>query len=295
MNAGPGDGVTRGVAAPCASVVIPTYNRRARLARVLEALEAQRTTADFEVVVVSDGSTDGTIEYLRSDAVPLPVVVVDQSNAGPAEARNAGWRVARGELVIFLDDDVVPEPGFVAAHLAAHHRLGDGYVVIAPMLTPDDVRLSPWVAWEQAMLEKQYVLLDALPRASYRNFYTGNASLRRTYLDRVNGFDPRYQRAEDVELAYRLSRLGLQFVFCREPCGFHYAERSFDSWRRNALQYGRNDVAFAREGQADVFRSIVRNYRDRHWIRARGCPADGRSTADDARRGWGAARRRQGG
>lgn len=262
----PHGGQARASDAPAVSVVLPTYNRRERLVRVLTALAAQRVDVDVEVVVVSDGATDGTNAYLTLDEPPMPLVAVLQDNAGPAAARNTGWRAAKGELVLFLDDDVVPDRDLVQAHVDAHRRLGETAVVIGPMLTPPDATLSPWVAWEQAMLDKQYDLLRGLPSASYRNFYTGNASLRRARLEAAGGFDTRFRRAEDVELAYRLREQGATFAYCDQARGLHYAERGFDSWQRTAYDYGRNDVAFVRAGQSEVLPQIADNFAGRHWL-----------------------------
>ena len=230
------------------SVVVPTFNRRDRLHRVLSALAAQDVDEPFEVIVVSDGSTDGTNDYLRSDAVPLPVVTVAQDNQGPAAARNAGIERASGDLVVFVDDDVVAEPGLLRAHWEAHGHLGDRVVVIGPMLDPPDHSMSPWVAWEQAMLAKQYDdMLDGKYSATARQFYTGNASVRTEHLAAVGGFDAEFRRAEDIELAFRLDDLGLTFHFDPEARGSHYADRSYDSWKSAAYLYGRNEVIFARD------------------------------------------------
>ncbi len=141
-------------AMPAISVVIPTFNRLARLQRVLEALSRQTLDErQFEVVVVSDGCTDGTDEYLAS-TTPLSVVHGRQDNAGPGAARNHGVRLAGGRLILFLDDDVIATPTLVERHLQAH---GDSTstVVIGPMLNAPGFRYSPWVAWEQDMLYKQ--------------------------------------------------------------------------------------------------------------------------------------------
>ncbi len=233
---------------PVVSVVIPTYNRVDRLRRVLDALAAQTTPQeDFEVIIVSDGSTDGTADYLRSGDLPLPVISIEQQNSGPAAARNRGIERARGKLVLFLDDDVIPGPELVAEHRQAQAQLSDT-VVVGPMLTPADHEMPSWVAWEQRMLYKQYEDMNAGKyTATARQFYTGNASLPRKLLTDCGGFDERFRRAEDVELAYRLSDAGAAFSFNRHAEGFHYAERSFDSWCDIATAYGHNDIVFARE------------------------------------------------
>ena len=235
--------------APTVSVVIPTYNRSARLQHVLTALSRQTyDPSRFEVVVVSDGSTDETEAYLAGATTPFDLVVASQPNAGPAAARNQGVELARAPLVLFIDDDVMATADLVAEHVATHAREPGNTVVIGPMLTPPDFQLSAWIEWEQTMLYKQY---DALARGlyppTYRQFYTGNASVLRSSILAIGGFDVRYRRAEDVELAYRLSEAGARFVFNDHAVGYHYAERSFHSWLQNAREYGANDVLFAGE------------------------------------------------
>ncbi|NCC36904.1 MAG: glycosyltransferase family 2 protein [Chloroflexia bacterium] len=187
------------------SIVIPTYNRLARLKDVLAALEHQTYPLDAaEVIVVSDGSTDGTHEYLSDLQSPLNLRFVTQTNAGPAVARNTGINTAQGNYILFIDDDVVPTPQMVGEHMK-HHATRPNLVVLGPMLSPPDFKLSPWVNWEQAMLEKQYKAMQSgewTPTA--RQFYTGNTSLARRYLVETGGFDERFRRAEDIELAYRL-------------------------------------------------------------------------------------------
>ena len=251
---------------PTVSVVVPTYDRLPRLRRVLAGLAAQDLDRPFEVVVVDDGSTDGTDAYLRSGAPPLPIVASTQENQGPGAARNRGVDLATGEIVVFLDDDVIPDPGLVRAHVRAHERHGDRTVVIGPMRNPPDHQMSPWIRWEQAMLAKQY---DAMEAGEYdataRQFFTGNASLRREHLLAAGGFDPSLRRAEDVELAYRLDAAGLAFVYEPDAVGLHYAERSFGSWLAAGYAYGRNDVVFGRDrGKPEIFSWVADEYRTRH-------------------------------
>lgn len=243
------------------SVVVPTYNRCDRLRRVLGALAVQTLPRhSFEVIVVSDGSTDGTDEYLCSGQTPLEVVSVTQPNSGPGPARNAGVERARGDLVVFVDDDVVAEPDLVEQHVRSHEQDGGPLVVMGPMLTPADFTPTAWIRWEQDKLEQQY---DAMKRgdwqATFRQFYTGNASLPRALVHEVGGFDGRFRRAEDVELSYRLHEAGCRFEFNPNAVGWHYAERSFESWLSNARAYGVNDVVFARDHGRPELLGFVRD------------------------------------
>jgi GT2 family glycosyltransferase len=231
-----------------ASIIIPTYNRVDRLRRVLRAIAGQTVgSGEFEVIVISDGSTDGTDEFLRNATTAFQMVPVLRANAGPASARNAGVRRATGQLLVFIDDDVVPQEDLLEQHLSTHEQTSGEIVVIGPMLTPPDHHPDPFVRWEQTMLYKQYdAMREGHYEATHRQFYTGNASVGREFLLATGGFDERFRRAEDVELAYRMHNNGARFIFNPHAVGYHYAERSFTSWIGNARAYGRNDVLFDR-------------------------------------------------
>lgn len=252
---------------PFVSVVVPTFNRVDRLRRVLDALGQQDYEGRYEVVVISDGSTDGTDEMLADRSTDGNLVVITQRNQGPAAARNAGLARAQGDLVLFVDDDVVVAPDVISSHVAAHRRAARPSAVIGTMLNPPGVDLLPWIAWEQRMLYKQYRdMAEGNYAPTFRQFYTGNVSVPRSIVAEVGSFDAAYRRAEDVELAMRLAARGVAFVF--EPCavGYHHAERSFASWRDVARAYGRADVDFADRLDTGGGRErLALNYRSRRW------------------------------
>ncbi len=254
---------------PQISVVVPTFNRVGRLRHVVSALLRQEFPVDdYEIIIVSDGSTDGTLEYFEKLRSEKNVRCFSQSNRGPAAARNLGLEEAAGEFVVFIDDDVVALPSLLAEHMRAHRDAGREVVVCGPLLSPSDFVMLPWVRWEQEMLMKQYqALMEGLWDASPRQFYTGNASVRRALVLAVGGFDEGFRRAEDVELAYRLSKLGLHFIFGNRAVGLHYAERSYRSWLEMAETYGRNDIIFARDrDQKWLLPTLASEFRQRHIL-----------------------------
>lgn len=254
---------------PYFSVVVPTYNRLGRLRHVIAAFERQAYPLDtYEVIVISDGSTDGTDAYLETLQSTMRLRWLTQANQGPAAARNAGVRAAVGEYIVFVDDDVVPEPQLLEEHARSHHEAGRDVVVLGPLLTPEGFEMAPWVRWEQEMLMKQYrAMLRGDWGATARQFYTGNASLRRSYILDAGGFDEGFRRAEDVELAYRLAANGLEFVFNIKAAGMHFADRSYRAWLDAAYSYGRNDVIFARDrNQKWLLPTIRREFLDRHFL-----------------------------
>jgi GT2 family glycosyltransferase len=251
------------------SVIIPTFNRLDQIKRVLHALGGQvYPFTNVEVLVISDGSTDGTDEYLANLKTPFILRTFSQTNRGVAAARNLGVTQAAGDIVLFIDDDVVPTPELVGEHLRWHKKFGDKIVVIGPMLAPLDFRMSPWVEWEQQRLGRQYdAMVSGEWQPTARQFYTGNTSLARRYLIAAGGFDPAFRRAEDVELAYRLADLGLRFLFNPQAIGYHYAERSYQSWVSIPYIYGRNDVIFAcQKGQAWILPTIFEEFYTRHVL-----------------------------
>jgi GT2 family glycosyltransferase len=249
--------------------VVPTYNRLGRLRQVIAAFERQTYPSDaYEVIVISDGSTDGTDAYLETLQSTIRLRWLTQANQGPAAARNAGVRSAVGEYIVFVDDDVVPEPRLLEEHARSHHEAGRDVVVLGPLLTPEGFEMAPWVRWEQEMLMKQYrAMLRGDWGATARQFYTGNASLRRSHILDAGGFDEGFRRAEDVELAYRLATNGLEFVFNINAAGMHFADRSYRAWLDAAYSYGRNDVIFARDrNQKWLLPTIHREFLDRHFL-----------------------------
>lgn len=198
--------------APKASVVTPTYNRRDILARCLRSLLDQTAEpSSYEVVVVDDGSTDDTPDLVAQLAAttPVAVVYVRQANSGRARARNAGVRAAHGELIIFLDSDMVVTREFVAAHIKAHDR--PNLVVNGPVIN---------TANHADPTSEPFKITD-MSRAF---FATGNVSIERAKLLQAGLFDEDFVEYgwEDLELGHRLRDLGLTAVRVPDARSYHF-------------------------------------------------------------------------
>ena len=209
------------MAGPLFSVVMPTCNRRDALARALGAWERQ-LPADlpFELVVVDDGSSDGTAELLDgygSDRFGLRAV--RQDNAGPAAARNRALALAAGELVLFTGDDIEPDPHLLAEHRAGHDGAGDPHVAILGLTHwPDGAELTATMRHVDGVGAQQFSYHYFRDGAEYdfRHFYTSNISVQRRLLElEPAGFCSEFPAAafEDAELAYRLSMHGLRIRY----------------------------------------------------------------------------------
>jgi glycosyltransferase involved in cell wall biosynthesis len=246
---------------PDVTVIIPTYNRAPHLQRVLDALERQDVVrGTFDVFVVDDGSSDSTSDVLSS-RYWFDLHSLRQENGGPASARNAAIEQATGEIILFVDDDVIPREDLVRRHLDAHRDAGP-CVVIGRMLEPEGMRQPAWAEWESRTLRKQYdKIANGVFRPSPRQFFTANASVRREDIVRAGMFDARFRRAEDVELAYRLSDLGLAFQFEPEAVVLHDTPRTLEGWLRVAEQYGRYDIVMWRDGgRAHIIYNIAEEF-----------------------------------
>jgi glycosyltransferase involved in cell wall biosynthesis len=228
------------------SIVTPTKRRPQSLLRMLEALARQDYPFDyFEVIVVADGDDDDLMNVLSRSRYPYRLRAVSQVQSGPAAARNRGLDEAAEPFALFIDDDVLPATSLVRQH-AETHRVPD-LVVIGPLLAATAARPAPWAVWEWATLKQQYRAMEAGDwPPTPRQFYTGNASVRLDHVRAIGGFNPRFRRGEDVELAWRLHERGLRFVFNPLAKGEHLAERTFEAWLNAAHEYGRTDVMLER-------------------------------------------------
>ncbi len=202
------------------SVVIPTYNRKPILEKCLRALEHQVVRADtqienYEIVVVDDGSTDGTVEWLNAENFPH-VSLYEQHHRGAAVARNFGVEQAVGDTIIFIDSDLVVLEGFLQSHadaltayMAAH---GDDRVFTYG-------RVVNTCNFEQPTSEP-FKVTDY----SQAFFATGNVAIAKHWLMEAGLFDVQFTQYgwEDLELGVRLKHLGLKLIKCPEAVGYHW-------------------------------------------------------------------------
>lgn len=212
------------------TVVIPTYNRRALLEGTIESLRRQTHPRDrYEIVIVSDGSTDGTDEQY---AAPLQSPVTrllrqEKEGFGLAAARNLGVRAAQGRLVLFLDDDMIADPRLVATHIDTHARFDDSVAVCGRVEPADDVPDTPFC--RIILSEVCHGFRDDVERARFISFesaFSWQTSFKAQMLRRCGGYDESFRRYgwEDIELAYRASRQGTRFFY--EPAALsHHRDR----------------------------------------------------------------------
>lgn len=213
------------------SVLIPSYQRRDTLARVLDAYERQ-TPHDllFEVVVVDDGSRDGTADMLaaRPRSPRFPLRFVRQTNGGPAKARNRALQMARGEIILFTGDDIEPADDLLHQHLEGHRRLADVHCAVLGLTrwhpeaeTTATMRHIDGVGAQQF----SYHFMRDGAEYDFRHLYTSNVSLYRHLLDKEpDYFSTDFPAAafEDAELGFRLAGHGLRIVYRVDAVAYHH-------------------------------------------------------------------------
>ncbi len=228
------------------TVIVPTHDRPESLTRLLRSLAADGKSVPYEVLVVADGCTDETAHVVAAGEFPFPVRVLEQRPArGPAIARNLGAAEARGDILLFIDDDIEPFGDVVAEH----GRLHDGrplVVIGAPRAPlPRDAgfrELAGWAWWEQQFERMR----RPGHRFGYDDVFTGLLSAPRDFWQTLGGFDPSLRCREDLELGLRLVRLRGNFLFSEAGGGWHHENRSGDRLVRRKRDEGTADVAIAR-------------------------------------------------
>lgn len=213
------------------TIVIPTYNRRALLADAVASLRRQTCPADrYEILIISDGSTDGSDDdYAAPLTNPVTRLVRQEKRGfGLARARNLGTQLAAGRLVMFFDDDMTAEPGLVAAHLAAHERLGGPAAVIGRVRLSPKVPATPFCRIVLGDVCERYDSRPDEPRfLEYGNALSWQTSFPRQRLLDLGGYDDGYSAYgwEDIEFSYRATRAGLRFYYEPAAVSLHNDQR----------------------------------------------------------------------
>lgn len=203
------------------SVVIPTYNRLPILEKCLRALEQQTfdetLISGYEIVVVDDGSTDGTLAWLDGHCQGFPHVRTwEQDHQGPAAARNLGVKEAAGDTIIFIDSDLVVTDIFLQAHAEGLQRGQKQYNSDRVFTYGAVVNTCNF----DSPQSEPYKLTDY----SAAFFATGNVAIAKQWLLEAGLFDTGFQLYgwEDLELGVRLKNLGLKLVKCPRAVGYHW-------------------------------------------------------------------------
>jgi glycosyltransferase involved in cell wall biosynthesis len=229
------------------SVVVPAYNAAATLGDQLDALATQRYDGDWELVVVDNGSSDGTAELARRHRRRFPgfTLVDGGSQRGHSVPRNAGARAARGELLAYCDADDIVAPGWLAAmaEAASHYDLIGGWLDVRPL--NDEATRSWHQPWPRDRL-RSWLLPYAV---------SANLAVWADVLSDLGGWSSEYEAGgEDTELSWRAQLAGHQLGFAPDAVVYYRYRPGLWQTARQAYKIGVNceqilrDFAFLRDG-----------------------------------------------
>jgi glycosyltransferase involved in cell wall biosynthesis len=187
------------------SVIVPTHNRRELLMKKLLALEVQNPS---EVIVVADGCTDDTVQALQLYSPSYSLRFLETPGKGAAFARNAGAREAKGDYLLFSDDDVISKVGWLEAHQRA---ASPNTVVVGKLALPSHLKSGATMTG---------------PKAFWWNATGANTSMSKSLFFHAGGYDESFSAygGEDPDLGWRLKRAGAMFVFADQALAEHWDE-----------------------------------------------------------------------
>jgi glycosyltransferase involved in cell wall biosynthesis len=230
------------------SVVIPTYNRVETLRVVLPSLlESDLRPERFEIIVADSNSTDGTAELLRELAASHPNLRhLPGPYTGRAMARNAGIEASEGNIILFTDSDIIASPDLLSVHLSRHRQESD--IAVVGMEVQVD-NLDEYERKRTRPTLRRPLHPDSRKRVSWLYFLTGNASVRRSDLQRIGTFDESFTGYghEDLELGYRLERGGVRIMYEPRAVNYHWQHIPFSEQKEKMKLAGRSTVRFYRK------------------------------------------------
>jgi GT2 family glycosyltransferase len=253
-------------------IVIPTLGQPISLPRVLGRLGPEVPVEEILVVVDASTQTPPWLT-LRGEADPR-LSVLRAERAGASAARNAGWRRAVGDVVLFLDDDIVPTDRLVAEHREWHVRHPEPEVgVLGAVRWSPEVQVTPFMRWLETGVQFDYDAITGV-EVSWTRFYSCNVSVKRRLLERVGGFDAEAFPFghEDLDLGRRLHDAGSRLLYNRAAVGEHLKTETLKSWAAKLPRIAASERRFVAR-----YPDMAPYFYDRFRAAAAAAPARGRS------------------
>jgi glycosyltransferase involved in cell wall biosynthesis len=207
------------------SVIIPTYNGAHKVVKILESLLLQSKLPD-EVLIVIDGSTDDTKSIIEQGQFDLPFLrIIEQSNQGRAGVRNRGAMEAKGDLLIFFDDDMILSVNCIQEHVQ-HHLFNPNSILNGDLKAFEEgrsgefFRYELWLTNRWSLLNEEVIPNTVLLNNAYIS--ANNFSLPKVVFNQLGGFDGRLKDAEDFDLAMSAQEMNVPIFLSRGAWAWHY-------------------------------------------------------------------------
>jgi len=229
------------------SVIIPTYNRLEKLKKTIKSAENQTLgKEDFEVIVVDDGSTDGTKDFMENFFAPegFSLRYYFLEHSGPEKARNLGIEKSQGDIIFFCGDDTILHENLLEIH-KKNHEEKKGIAVLGIALWDGSEKVTNFMRYlAPAGPQFHYNTIKDKNSAGFDHFYTCNISLPKKCLENEK-FDERFCCAfEDIDLGLRLEKKGLKIIFDPRAKVFHSHRYDEEKFGARMEGVGRGAVIF---------------------------------------------------
>ncbi|MCK4664234.1 MAG: glycosyltransferase family 2 protein [Bacteroidales bacterium] len=206
------------------SVIIPTYNGADKIEKILQSLEKQ-TFQNFEIIVGIDGSTDNTKEILEKQSYLLRerLIIFEQENKGRAVIRNNAAKKAKSNLLVFFDDDMIPNENSIEKHYS-HHLINKISILGGNQLDKYEGKVIDFLKFKEYLSKKWMSIYGnkvSLLRKDNLFVTAANFSISKTLFFNLGGFDERLTDAEDWDLSVRALEQGIDIYFDPENIAYH--------------------------------------------------------------------------
>ena len=226
---------------PAMSVVVATFNRCPILKVTLEKLAGQSISEDFEVLVVDDGSADGTSEMVEAITCSLPyrLKYFRHDNRGPGHSQNRGIEESESNIVLLMADDIWAGPELLSQHLKTHREQTDDNIAVLGKVvqSPDLPKTVIHKYWDPF----RYGRFDGKSELDGINFMACNISVKKSFLMKHGMYrEAKGAAHEDIELGYRLREQGLRIIYNECALAYHHHPETLTNACRRAHERGRN-------------------------------------------------------
>ncbi|MDD2889873.1 MAG: glycosyltransferase [bacterium] len=225
------------------SVVIPSYNNKEILLKCIDSFANQDgiNSDDLEIIVVDDGSTDGTIDAIKGLKVPCDFKHYVQSHKSQSAATNKGIQEAKGKFILLSCQDVIAKKDLIKQHLNTHQEYSGGNVVVLGYIQRhSEIEESHFINYiENRDIQFAYESIESSDNVEFRYFYAPNVSLRRKAFEEAGLFDESLKYGwQDSELGLRLTLNKYRIVYNADAIVYHYHKQELKSYIQRQVKVG---------------------------------------------------------
>lgn len=231
------------------SIIIPTKNRKETLKEVIHSIEKQQEPPPFELIIIDDGSEDGTKDYLSSLNLEFPFYFESIPPSGPAKARNKGIEKAKGKVILFFGDDTILHQSCLFYHYIRQKENNFSCAIIGRIFWHKSIKVTNFMNYiNEWGLQFGFKLIDDPLNVPFNFFYTSNVSIPKKFLMEEK-FDETFPYAawEDIELSYRLKKRGMQIRYSNDAIVYHKHKTNIKSFAKRQYKSGLSAAIFYRK------------------------------------------------